>query len=177
LVHSLIRLLTATLLLRGSLGAQIPSVPRAAQAAAAAALDAQFDLAHLRRLRCVSPAFANCPAGLQLVQGFDLLAGTRRGDTVWLPVQLHVLGVVASSEASLMFLPNRTDMHADSGSVTMIRHGEHWTMTAMRLASDGQQTSVAAARQFFRFAADERRLLDSVARAARAPRHPPPNER
>jgi hypothetical protein len=177
MVHSLIRVLTATLLLQGSLAAQVAGVPRSAQAAAAAALDAHFDLAHLRRLGCVSPGFANCPGGLQVVQGFELLPGTQRGDTVWLPVRLHALGVVASSEASLMFLPDRTDTHDDSGSVTMIRHHEHWNMESLRVASESPQTSVAAARRFFRFAADDRRLLDSVARAARTPRQPPPNER
>jgi hypothetical protein len=83
-VHSLIRLLAATVLLQGSLAAQDTSVPQSAQAAATAALTAHFDLAHLRRLRCVSPVFANCPAELQLVERVELLPGTRRGDTVWL---------------------------------------------------------------------------------------------
>ncbi|HKW09117.1 MAG TPA: hypothetical protein VJO33_01990 [Gemmatimonadaceae bacterium] len=174
---SRIRLLTATLLFPGSLAAQVASVPRSAQTAAAAALNAQLDLAHLRRLHCVSAAFANCTGGLQIVEGFELLPGTQRGDTVWLPVRFHLLGTVASSEASLMFFPDRTDTHADSGSVTMIRRGEHWTMAALRVASERLQTSVVAARQFFRFEADDRRTLDSAARAPRTPRQPPPNER
>lgn len=135
-----------------------------------------MDVAHLRRLRCASPEFANCPAGLEVVQGFELLPGAQRGDTVWLSVRLHVLGVVASSEASFMFLADRTETHTDSGSVTMVRHGDRWLMSEMRVASGRLQTSVAAARQFLRFAADERRLLDSVAQATPTPRRPPPKQ-
>jgi hypothetical protein len=61
--------------------------------------------------------------------------------------------------------------------VTITRRGGHWTLNAVRVTSDGLQTSVAAARQFFQFDADDRRLLDSVGKTRRPSRAPPPNDR
>lgn len=76
-----------------------------------------------------------------------------------------------------MFLPDRSETHVDTSMVTMTRRGGHWTLNAVRVPSDGPQTSAAAARQFFQFDADDRRLLDSVGKARSASRAPPPSER
>jgi len=176
LMHLLIGLLIAAVLLAAPLEAQAVAVPPAVHDAATAALNTHLGLARLRRLRCVSRTFANCPGGLQVVQDFVLLPGTMRGDTVALPVLWHVLGSVASSEASFMFLPDRSETHVDSARVTMIRRGGRWTMHSVFVASEGSQTSVSAARQFFQFDADDRRILDSLARV-HVPLRAPPEER
>lgn len=170
----LITVLTATVLTGTSLSAQASPSARSAKRAASEALDRQLSVAHLRRLRCVSPVFADCSGGgLTIVQGFVLGPGIERGDTAWFPVQFNVLGTVASSEASLMFFPESGDTHVENGIVTMIRRAGRWTI--LRLAPERAQTSASAARQFFRFDAEERRLLDSTVAARRRERRP--NER
>ena len=175
-MHPLLALLVAALL-AAPLEAQEHAVPPAVHEAATAALTTHLDLAHLRRLRCVSRSFANWSGGLEVVQDFVLLPGTMRGDTAAFPVLWHVLGVVASSEASFMFVPDRSETHVDSARVTMIRRGGRWTMHSVFVASDGKQTSAAAAQQFFQFEADDRRVLDSLAKVHVPLRPPPPEER
>ena len=160
-------LLAAALLLGSSLAAQTPSLPVAAKQAASDAVNARLSLTHLRRLRCASPTFANCPGNLQVVRDVALVPQIVRGDTVWFQLRWEVMGYVASSEASLMFIPDR-DTFVDSATVAVIRRGARWLVDSTRFMSESSQTSVAAARQFFRFEADDRRSLDSVVKTRRA---------
>ena len=176
-MYRLIAILAAAFLIKVSLSAQAPPSARSAQRAASEALDRQLTVAHLRRLRCASPVFADCAGGLQVVQGFVLGKGVERGDTVWFPVEFNVVGTVASSEASLMFLPDRSDTHVDSGVVTMIRRANGWMMHSLHTESERAQTSASAARRFFRLPADDRRLLDSAVAAQPSGRGRPPNDR
>lgn len=174
-MNSLTCLLGTLLLFGGALGAQAPSSSPSAKDVATSVAKGRLSLAHLRRLRCASPSFANCAGGIQVVQNVVFLRETMRGDTVWFPVRWQILGYVASSEASLMFLPDR-DTYVDSGIVTVIRRGAHWMVDTSLVMSQRPQTSVAAARQFFRFDAEDRRALDSVVKARRTFRPPAPNE-
>ena len=175
-VSSLTSLACTALLLGGPLRAQAPTALQAATGVATDAINARLSLGQLRRLRCVDPGFANCDGGLQVIQDAAIISATMRGDTVSFVVRWQFLGLVASSEASLNFLPDR-DIGADSGTVTVIRRGARWMLDPRLVMSENPQTSVAAARAFFKFEADDRRALDSVAKVRRKSPASPPNER
>jgi hypothetical protein len=147
-----------------------------ARTIAARAVNERLGLTRLRRVRCVSPQVANCPGGLEIVQRVVLLPGSTYHDSLVIPVQFVVAGVVVSSEAMLMFLPGRSDSRADSGAVVLVRRPTGWGVRSIRVSSGRSQASVAAARQFFQWPAEERRRLDSAAAAPGSSR-PPPNER
>ena len=146
--------------------AQAPA-PTSPVAAARRLLDGHLAALALRRVRCVSPAFANCPGGLQVVHGYSLGRAVQRGDTVRFAVEFYVAGVVASSEASLMFLPSDSGSSIDSGEVVVVRRGRRWVAGESRPPSAPVRTSTATARRFFAFEADERHVLDSAIAAYR----------
>lgn len=176
-VLSSLRLLVA-FIATASLHAQVPSATAsAAVQSATAALNIHLGIKHLREVSCVAPAVANCAGGLEVVQSFQLGSPVLRGDSLWLPVRLEVLGVIASSEASLMFLPDHSEPHLDSGTVTMVRRGARWTPDTLRVLSERPVTSVAAVRAFFHLDAEDRRLLDSTVRTRQRSSQRPPNER
>jgi len=150
-----------------ALGAQQPASTSAAAREASRAIEARLSLAQLRRLRCVNSVFANCDGGLDVVHGFTLGVGRQRGDTVEFPVVFNLLGVVASSEAELMFMPAHRENAVDSGTVIMLRRSGRWSLRSLTRESEVPQTSASAARRFFQFPLEDRQLLDSAIAAHR----------
>jgi len=176
-VKRLIQQVLAILLIGGTLRAQVRSSTALgetglARAVATRAISNQLDLAHLRRVRRASPDSVSCAAGVAVVQSFSLLPGVASGDTLLIPVRFEVLGAVASSEASFMFLPSPDYLRADSAAVVLVRRRGAWVVESIRNASARRHASVAAARAFFRLPADERQRLDSASRAAGSSRPP-----
>lgn len=145
-----------------TLRAQQPASLQPAARAASRAIEARLSYTQLRRLRCVNAAFANCDGGLEIVQGFTLGDGHSHGDTAQFPVAFTVLGVVASSEAELMFMPAHQANAVDSGTVTMIRRGGGWSFRSMTMEQSRSLTSAAAARRFFELPEEDHQALDSA---------------
>ena len=173
----MLRLISAVAV-TASLHAQTPTVlTSVAVRAATEALNSRLTVKHLREVSCVAPAVATCVGGVGVVRFFRFGSAVLRGDSVWLPVRFQIVGVIASSEAQLMFLPDRTELHLDSGTVTMVRRGAQWALDTLRMFSERPVTSAAAARAFFRLDASDRRLLDSTLRVRPRFSRRPPNAR